>query len=148
MTTKRSFIPQPPPWLESFKRFLDTLDPEEAMKGSKYEAAFKAGWEAAKNPPVTTSTVKAEDVSKEIDSIAQQWLKDHEERWGEKSAKPDHSMVKTGREDAADLGEIAKMVFAGKFKAARDAGASLDTIVRDELPDSFFKLLEQNNVRW
>lgn len=117
------------------------------MKPTKYEAAFKAGWEAAKNPTPIHS-VKAEDVSKEIDSIAQKWLKDHEERWGEKSAKPDPSMVKTGREDAADLGEIAKMVFAGKFKAARDAGASLDTIVRDELPDSFFKLLEQNNVRW
>jgi hypothetical protein len=143
MTTKKSEVP----WMNAFKLFLTTLSPEEAMKGGKYEAAFKAGWEAAKNP-LTSPTVKAEDVSKEIDSIAQQWLKDHEERWGEKSAKPDPSMVKTGQDDAADLGEIAKMVFAGKFKAARDAGASLDTIVRDELPDSFFKLLEQNNVRW
>lgn len=30
----------------------------------------------------------------------------------------------------------------------RDAGASLDTIVRDELPKSFFNLLEGNSVRW
>jgi hypothetical protein len=138
---------QEQPWMESFRKFLTTLNPEEAMRPTKYEAAFKAGWEAAKGIPATP-TVKAEDVSKEIESIAQQWLKDHEERWGDKSAKPDPSMVKTGRNDAADLSEIAKLVFAGKLQNARNAGAHLDTIVRDELPDSFFKLLEQNNVKW
>lgn len=35
------------PWLEPFKQFLKTLDPEEAMKGAKYEKAFAAGWESA-----------------------------------------------------------------------------------------------------
>lgn len=34
-------------WQEEFKKFLATLTPEEAMKPTKYEVAFKAGWEAA-----------------------------------------------------------------------------------------------------
>lgn len=141
MATKKS----EPQWADSFKHFLATLDSEEA-KGSKYEAAFKAGWEAAKNPP--TSTLKAEDVSKEIELVAQRWCKDYKERWGKKSAKPDPHMVKTGQQDAADLSEIAKMVLAGKLKTARDSAANLDTIVRDVLPQSFFNLLEQNNIKW
>jgi len=131
------------PWMESFKRFLSTLDPEEAMKGSKYEAAFKAGWEAAKNP-APTPTAKVDEVAKEIESAAQKWLTDHEERWGGK----DPSMVETGRKDASDLRDIAKLLRAGNFKAARNSAASLDTIVRDELPRSFFYLLEANGVSW
>lgn len=31
-----------------FREFLATLDPEEAMKPTKYERAFAAGWTAAK----------------------------------------------------------------------------------------------------
>ncbi len=131
------------PWMESFKRFLATLDPEEAMKPTKYEKAFSAGWYAAKDP-APTPTAKVEEVSKEIESAAQKWLNDHEERWGGK----DPSMVETGRNDARDLRQVAALVQAGKFKEARNAASSLDTIVRDELPRSFFYLLEANGVSW
>lgn len=54
----------------------------------------------------------------------------------------------TAQLDYADLRVIAEFVEGGYYHAARDRAARLDTAVRDELPKSFFALLEQNGVRW
>jgi len=51
------------------------------------------------------------------------------------------------RSDAKDLMKVAKLVTAGRIQAARDA-AGLDTIVRDQLPESFFELLKKHDIAW
>lgn len=125
------------PWSEAFRKFLTTLDPEEAMKGTKYEKAFAAGWEAAKQP-TKKENVSLEKVAEAIDQAADKWEKDHIESWSGK----DPSMVDTGKQDAQDLKRVAQLVRENKLKEARLAGDSLDTIVRDELPRSFYHLYD------
>lgn len=52
------------------------------------------------------------------------------------------------RADAADLCAVAAFVRQGNLNAAVDRAGELDTIVRDELPKSFFKLLKAEGVDW
>jgi len=52
------------------------------------------------------------------------------------------------RADAADLCAVAAFVRHGNLNAAVDRAAELDTIVRDELPKSFFKLLKAEGLEW
>ena len=59
----------------------------------------------------------------------------------------DPGLARVYRSDAKDLRKVARLVDAGRIQKARDA-AGLDTIVRDQLPESFFELLEKHNVRW
>jgi hypothetical protein len=42
---------------------------------------------------------------------------------------------------------VARLVDAGRIQKARDA-CQLDTIVREQLPQSFFDLLEKHDVAW
>ena len=98
----------------------------------------------------TTMTVHYEEiveqkVSEEINQAAKNWEKEHEDTWG---GGRDPSMIEAGKADAADLRHVASLVQSNQLKAARDVAANLDTIVREELPKCFFKLLEKNGVRW
>jgi len=52
------------------------------------------------------------------------------------------------RHDAADLAAVAALVRQGRFGHAVDRAWSLDTIIRDELPKSFFRLLKDEGVPW
>jgi hypothetical protein len=73
------------------------------------------------------------------------------ERWnegGKKSSKGDKKMLECYRNDRKDLKAVARLVARGKLREARDAAAELDTIVRDELPDTFFTVLKTNGVQW
>ena len=92
-----------------------------------------------------TSTVMSTDkiVAKEIRKAASEWL-----ARGRKSFKGDQHMIDTYRNDAASLRSVAKLVSMGALTAARDSAARLDTIIRDEIPESFFKLLEIHNIQW
>ena len=40
------------------------------------------------------------------------------------------------------------MVRSGRVQEARDRAARLDTVVRDELPPTFFGLLKVRRVQW
>jgi hypothetical protein len=72
-------------------------------------------------------------------------MEDHESAWG---GGKDPDMMEAGRTDAADLRRVASLVRSNELKEASAVASDLDTIVRDELPESFFRLLEKNNVRW
>ena len=52
------------------------------------------------------------------------------------------------KEDADDFRRVAKLVQEGKLHDARRAARQLDTAVREALPDSFFDLLEDNDIEW
>jgi hypothetical protein len=53
------------------------------------------------------------------------------------------------KRDCDDLCSIAKLVRAGKFRAARLATLRLDTIVRDEMMGTgFFALLNDEGIEW
>lgn len=82
-------------------------------------------------------------VAADIRKAATEWL-----AGGLKSFKGDKSMTSAYRKDAADLKMLAKLVAAGTLTYARDKAAGLDTIVRDEIPESFFTLLADNNIEW
>ncbi len=84
-------------------------------------------------------------VSEAILEVADNWVKDHEKNWG---GGKDPAMVKVGHADAEDLRGVASLVQRNLLKEARNEANHLDTIVREELPESFFRLLEKNNVRW
>lgn len=82
----------------------------------------------------------AKDIAAEIHEAAKKWEKDHKTRWGAESKDPDPSMVKSGMQDAQDLREVAELLSRGALLEARAKAWSLDTIVRDEIPNSFFNL--------
>lgn len=82
-------------------------------------------------------------VIKEINEIAADWQKKGKENYNN-----DLSMEICHRDDARDLGGIARLIKGKHFKAARDEAARLDTIIREMLPDSFFSILRLNDVEW
>jgi len=82
-------------------------------------------------------------VAAEIRQAAIQWAES-----GRKSFKGEADMLDAYRKDAADLKALAKLVSEGSLLAARNHASHLDTIVRDEIPESFFKLLEDSNIEW
>jgi len=85
--------------------------------------------------------MRRRQVASEIRTAARAW----EERG---DSEYDVSLVKMYRSDAKDLRKIASLVDVGRIQRARDAAASLDTFVRDQLPQSFFDLLEKHGVAW
>jgi hypothetical protein len=89
--------------------------------------------------------MEKDKVADAIVIAADGWMKWHEEKWG---GGADPSMVEAGKLDAADLRHVASLVRENKLTAARTSAANLDTIVRDELPQTFFQLLEDNGVEW
>lgn len=84
--------------------------------------------------------MRRRDVAVEIRAAARAWAERAE-------GEDDPSQARMYRSDAKDLGKVANLVQAGRIQAARDA-AGLDTIVRDQLPQSFFDLLEKHGVAW
>lgn len=68
--------------------------------------------------------------------------------WAERAdGEDDPHLASTYRSDAEDLRKVARLVDDGRFRRARDA-AGLDTIVHDQLPESFFDLLKKHGVAW
>lgn len=82
-------------------------------------------------------------VAKDIREAAKSWLAS-----GLESFKGEADMISGYRQDGRDLRAIAKLVREGKLKAAANAVHMLDTIVRDEVPDSFFALLKARGIEW
>lgn len=83
-------------------------------------------------------------VAEELQGIASSWEQWHVESWGDE----DPRMVDVGKDDARDIRHIAELVRRNRLHSAAREAAGLDTIVRDELPDSFFKLLKLNSIEW
>lgn len=82
-------------------------------------------------------------VAKDIREAAKRWLEG-----GLKSFKDDPDMIKGYRQDGRDLRAIATLVRNGHIRAAVTAVQHLDTIVRDEVPESFFSLLKVHGIEW
>lgn len=89
--------------------------------------------------------MRRRQVAAEIRAAARAWEKRADE--GDVDDDDDPRDAKMYRSDARDLRKIARLVDEGHIQRARSA-ASLDTIVRDQLPQSFFDLLEQHGVAW
>ena len=85
--------------------------------------------------------MRRREVAREIRTAARTWL----ERANEEGALS--TLAAIYRSDAADLMKIAHLVDEGKIQRARDE-ANFDTIVRDQLPNSFFDLLKKHDVNW
>lgn len=84
----------------------------------------------------TASEARAR-IASEIDRAA--------ERWGDRAYDPgttDSEMRRAYLSDAADLHRIASAFRHGNDHEAFTRGERLDTIVRDQLPDSFWKLVQ------
>ena len=58
-------------------------------------------------------------------------------------ADRDPEMARVYDSDAEDLFIVASFVDAGQLKKASYAAWSLDTVVRDKLPKSFYELMSQ-----
>ena len=84
--------------------------------------------------------MRRRQVAAEIRAAAHAW----EERTDDDE---DAHLAKVYRSDAKNLMKVARLVDEGHIQRAREA-ASLDTIVRDHLPQSFFDLLKKHNVAW
>jgi hypothetical protein len=80
-------------------------------------------------------------VAAQIDSAADVWSTD-----GPFDMYPELRQVHA--RDASDLREVAQHVRSGRMQEARDRAAGLDTVVREELPDGFFRLLAEFRVAW
>ena len=85
--------------------------------------------------------MRRREVAREIRSAARSWAENADDD------EEDRSMAKLYRADAKDLMRVAQLVDAGRIQQARDA-CNMDTIVRDQLPNSFFDLLEKHDVQW
>jgi ketosteroid isomerase-like protein len=84
--------------------------------------------------------MRRRQIASEIRTVARDWAANAED-------EDDPSMVRMYRSDAEDLRKVAQLVDEGDIQGARDA-ASLDTQVREQLPQSFFDLLERCEVAW
>lgn len=72
--------------MRSFKQFLTTLPAKEASKPTKYEAAFKAGWQSAN--VTTRPTTPVEKLIAEIELAAISWEESHDKSWGNVAVSP------------------------------------------------------------
>lgn len=83
--------------------------------------------------------MRRREVAREIREAARVWEANADE--------DDRDMANIYRSDAKELMRVAQLVDAGRIQKARDA-CNMDTIVRDQLPNSFFDLLEKHDVQW
>lgn len=68
--------------------------------------------------------------------------------WADRADDDDDAhLARVYRSDAKGLMKVARLVDEGRIQRARDA-AGFDTIVRDQLPQSFFDRLEKHDVAW
>lgn len=111
--------------------------------GTGFEADQEWGCEAGTHVVIGPALPNTpEIVATDIDLVATNWNDRHKGTW------PDNeSMLLTGAQDAEDLRKVAGLVRENKFRDAAIYGRGLDTIVRETLPESFYKLLERNKVK-
>jgi len=84
--------------------------------------------------------MRRREIAREIRKAAREWGTS----WDDTG---DTEMIECHREDARDLMRVARLVDAGRIQAASNA-CNIDTVVRDQLPRSFFDLLEKHDVSW
>lgn len=84
---------------------------------------------ALKNLLETSSNPDYKAWADSIRARAEKWKDDHKRDWPD-----DADMRKGGREDAAKMNKIARMIETGKLQAARSAISILDTAVREQIP--------------
>ena len=84
---------------------------------------------------------KNDAMADKMDRVAQNWFNFHEDNWGPDSGSFNQSMVDCGNDDAKDLRAIGELIRTGHKTKAGAAADSLDTAVRDEIPESVWEFI-------
>ena len=78
--------------------------------------------------------------AREIREIARIWREDHINTWNGKT-QCDRDMREVGKADARDLRRVARLLREGRVTEAAKKLDSLDTIIRDLIPEETYKYL-------
>jgi hypothetical protein len=77
-------------------------------------------------------------LAEEIREAADQWKRDAAEHYTTNSPC-DREMRKVAAADAREIRKVSTMVRSGQILSAYDRASSLDTIVREAIPDKFWE---------
>ncbi len=82
-------------------------------------------------------------VARDIERAATEWLAE-----GRREFASDRQALCVYRQNTEHLRDVADEVWRQNLQKARDIASVQDTVVRDHLPESFFKLLEKHGIEW